>query len=330
MKTEKASNGVNMESERIVLKAEDESVGTRADVFISELTEMTRSAAGKLCEEGAVFCKEAQIAKNYKIRKGDIVEINMPTPKECNAKPENIPIDVVYEDDDVIVVNKACGIVVHPAPGHENGTLVSALLYHCKDSLSTVGGVFRQGIVHRIDRDTTGLIASAKNDAAHLSLSEQLKDHTMYREYLAILVGKLPERSGSVNKPIGRHPADRKKMAVGVKGGKEAVTHWEVLGEAGGFTLAKMRLETGRTHQIRVHMASVGHPVLGDPVYGGDKTLFQKHHKALLPGQLLHAATLRFIHPRTGTLTEVNCMPPDNFMRVLQILELDSLVKNRE
>ncbi len=317
-----------MESEKIILKAESENIGTRADVFISESTDMTRSAAGKLCEDGAVFCGGKQIAKNYKLRKDDVVEIEMPTPKECDAKPENIPLDVVYEDEDVIVVNKPCGMVVHPAPGHENGTLVSALLYHCKDSLSTVGGVFRQGIVHRIDRDTTGLIAAAKNDASHLSLSEQLKDHTMHREYVAILVGKLPERTGTVNKPIGRHPADRKKMAVGVKNSKEAVTHWEVLGESGGFTLAKMKLETGRTHQIRVHMASIGHPVLGDPVYGGDKTLFQKHHKALFSGQLLHAKILKFIHPRTGELTSVSCPVPDNFKRVLELLELDLAEEN--
>ena len=316
-----------MISETLVLKAESESIGIRADVFISERADMTRSAAGKLCEDGVVFCGGKQIAKNYKIRKDDVLEITLPEPKECDAKPEDIPLDVRYEDEDVIVVNKPCGMVVHPAPGHENGTLVSALLYHCKDSLSTVGGVFRQGIVHRIDRDTTGLIAAAKNDAAHLSLSEQLKDHTMHREYLALLVGRLPEETGTVNKPIARHPSDRKKMAVGVKNGKEAVTHWKVLGEAGGFTLAKMKLETGRTHQIRVHMASIGHPVLGDPVYGGDKTLFQKQHKAIFEGQLLHAETLKFIHPRTGEFTAVTCPPPENFMRALELLGLDELVK---
>ncbi|MBE6562549.1 MAG: RluA family pseudouridine synthase [Ruminococcaceae bacterium] len=316
-----------MISETLIVKAESENIGTRADVFISETADMTRSAAGKLLQDGAVVCGGKQIAKNYKIRKDDVLEITLPELRECDAKPEDIPLDVRYEDEDVIVVNKPCGMVVHPAPGHENGTLVSALLYHCKDSLSTVGGVFRQGIVHRIDRDTTGLIAAAKNDNAHLSLSEQLKDHTMHREYLALLVGRLPEETGTVNKPIARHPTDRKKMAVGVKNGKEAVTHWRVLGEAGGFTLAKMKLETGRTHQIRVHMASIGHPVLGDPVYGGDKTLFQKQHKAIFEGQLLHAETLKFIHPRTGELTAVTCPPPENFMRALELLGLDELVK---
>lgn len=322
-----------MESEKIILQADTESIGTRADVFISEKADLTRSAAGKLCEEGAVFCNGRPVSKNYKIRSADTLEIAVPQPKECDALPENIPLDVAYEDEDVIVVNKPCGMVVHPAPGHENGTLVSALLYHCRDSLSTVGGVFRQGIVHRIDRDTTGLIAAAKNDKAHLSLSEQLKDHSMHREYLAVLVGRLPEESGTVNKPIARHPTDRKKMATtahGAKNGKEAVTHWTRLGESGGFTLARMKLETGRTHQIRVHMASIGHPVLGDPVYGGDKTLFQKHHKSLFTGQLLHAQVLRFTHPVTALLTEVRCDPPENFMRVLELLELDHLVKSGE
>lgn len=319
-----------MENERIIIKAETEDVGMRADVFVSDKGGMTRSAAGKLLEEGNVLLKDKVVAKNYKLRKEDVLEIILPEPKPCDALPEDIPLDVVYEDDDVIVINKPCGMVVHPAPGHEHGTLVSALLYHCKDSLSTVGGVFRQGIVHRIDRDTTGLIAAAKTDAAHLFLSEQLQDHTMHREYLAILVGRLPEDSGTVDRPIGRHPTDRKKMAVGVKNGRNAVTHWEKLGEAGGFTLAKMKLETGRTHQIRVHMASIGHAVLGDTVYGGDKTLFQKQHKALFTGQLLHAETLKFIHPRTKELVSVSCAPPDNFVRVLELLGLDGLLKTEE
>ncbi len=318
-----------MENERIILNAEKEDVGVRADVFIAEKGGMTRSAAGKLCEDGSVFLNGKTVAKNYKLRGFDVLEIFLPEPKPCDALPEDIPLDIVFEDGDVIVVNKPCGMVVHPAPGHENGTLVSALLYHCKDSLSTVGGVFRQGIVHRIDRDTTGLIAAAKNDMAHLSLSEQLKDHTMHREYLAVLVGRLPEDFGTVDKPIGRHPTDRKKMAVGVKNSRCAVTHWEKLGEAGGFTLAKMKLETGRTHQIRVHMASIGHSVLGDAVYGGDKTLFQKQHKALFSGQLLHAETLKFIHPRTKELVSVSCAPPENFMRVLELLGLDGLYPNK-
>ena len=315
-----------MELEKIILKADRESVGVRADVFLSSSLDITRSAAGRLLESGAVICGEKVLSKNYKMRDGDELCVTLPEPEECDAEPENIPLDVVYEDEDVIVINKPVGMVVHPAPGHSTGTLVSALLYHCRDSLSSVGGVSRQGIIHRIDKDTTGLIAAAKNDASHVSLSAQLKDHTMNRQYIAILVGRLPERTGTVSKSIARHMSDRKKMAAyepGTKNTREAVTHYEVISEASGFTLARMRLETGRTHQIRVHMASIGHPVLGDPLYGGDKTLFEKHHKDLITGQMLHAERLEFIHPRTGEKISLTCPPPENFKRAVKILELE-------
>lgn len=303
-----------------------EDVGTRADVFISSRCGLTRSAASRLLEENRVEIGSKTILKNYKIRSGDVLKVTFPDARPCEVEPEDIPLDVVFEDDDVIVVNKPAGMVVHPAPGHETGTLVSALLWHCRDSLSGVGGVERQGIVHRIDRDTTGLIAAAKNDRAHLALASQLSDHTMHREYYAIVVGALPGDKGTVDKPIARHPSDRKKMAVvpsSAKNARNAVTHYEVISSASGFTFAKMILETGRTHQIRVHMASIGHPVLGDPVYGGDRTLFQKHHPSLFKGQMLHAAKLVFNHPSTGERTEVTCPLPDNFRRALELIGID-------
>lgn len=314
-----------METEVLTFEISSEDVGTRADVFMSEALEITRSAAQKFLEDGCITLGGSPVAKNYKIRFGDVFEAVLPEPKECEVEAEDIPLDVVYEDDDVIVINKPSGMVVHPAPGHTNGTLVSALLYHCRDSLSVVNGVYRQGIVHRIDKDTTGLIAAAKNDNAHVSLAEQLKDHTMHREYLAILVGRLPEQSGTVNKPIERHRTDRKKMAIASaasKSAREAVTHYEVISENNGFTLARMKLETGRTHQIRIHMASIGHPVLGDPVYGGDKTLFEKQHKKLFEGQMLHAAKLVFVHPSTGEDVETSAPPPDNFKRAAELIGL--------
>lgn len=306
-----------------IFRTESEDIGIRADVFVSAKGEITRSASSKLFDGNFVLVRGKIIQKNYKIREGDIFEVTFPDALPSSVKAEDIPLDVVFEDDDVIVVNKPAGMVVHPAPGHETGTLVSALLWHCRDSLSEVGGVERQGIVHRIDRDTTGLIAAAKNDKAHLELANQLADHTMHREYYAIVVGNLPEEQGTVDKPIARHPVDRKKMAVANlsdKNARRAVTHYEKIACSGGFTFVKMILETGRTHQIRVHMASIGHPVLGDPVYGGDKTLFQKHHPQLFTGQMLHAAKLIFIHPTTGEKTEISCPLPDNFQKALSFI----------
>ena len=315
-----------MGSDELIIKATEESIGTRADIFLCAECGITRSAAQKLLSEGAVTSFGKAVPKNYKLREGDVFEIVFPEEKPLDVEPEDIPLDVVYEDDFVIVINKPAGMVVHPAPGHERGTLVSALLYHCRDNLSSINGVIRPGIVHRIDRDTTGLIAAAKNDKAHLSLAEQLKDHTMYREYSAIVIGNLPEERGTVDRPIMRHPTDRKKMSVvrGADGaGRAAVTHYETVSRANGFTLADMILETGRTHQIRVHMASIGHPVLGDPVYGGDKTNFQKHHPSLFTGQMLHAKRLTFIHPGSGETMTFTAPEPENFTKCAALLELE-------
>ena len=250
-------------------------------------------------------------SKSCKLSGGEAVTVVLPDPKPIEALPQNIPLDVVYEDADVIVVNKPSGLVVHPAPGHPDGTLVNALLYHCGDSLSGIGGALRPGIVHRIDRDTSGLIIAAKNDAAHLALSAQLQDHTLARTYEAIVVGNLREESGTVNAPIGRHHTDRKKMAVTDRGGKPAVTHWEALERFHGLTHIRCRLETGRTHQIRVHMAYIGHPIYGDTVYGAGKPV------PGLTGQCLHAVGLRFLHPRTGEPVELASPLDEEFAAML-------------
>ena len=288
----------------------------RLDQFLSRSVEgLTRSAAQRLIEEGAVTCNGRAVKKNARTAVGDDVALTLPDPEPVDVLPQDIPLDVAYEDDDVIVVNKPVGMVVHPAPGHPDGTLVNALLYHCKNSLSGINGELRPGIVHRIDRDTSGLIIAAKNDAAHLALAEQLQDHSLYRYYEAVCVGGLREDSGTVDAPIGRHPVDRKKMAVDRKNGREAVTHWEVLGRYAGHTHIGCRLETGRTHQIRVHMASIGHPLLGDTVYGAKKPV------PGLAGQCLHARKLSFVHPRTGERMTVECPLPDWFTAVLDRLE---------
>ena len=248
------------------------------------------------------------------------MEISEREPTELLVEPKNIPLDIVYEDEDIIVINKPSGMVVHPANGNESGTLVNALLYHCKDSLSGINGVIRPGIVHRIDKDTSGLLVVAKNDESHIFLSSLLKDHGIKRVYHAILVGHLKESSGTVDAPIARHPVDRKKMAV-VKGGKESITHYQVICEYPSFTYAKMELETGRTHQIRVHMSYIGHPIIGDTVYGGGKTQFEKANASLLDGQMLHAKKLSFPHPRTKEELSFECELPDNFKAALKRLE---------
>ena len=286
--------------------------GERADQLIARLVpELTRSAAQRLLEEGAVTLSGAPVKKNYKTAPGDVLEVVLPEAQPVDLVPQDIPLSVVYEDDDVIVIDKPVGLVVHPAAGHPDGTLVNALLYHCGDSLSGINGALRPGIVHRIDRDTSGLIIAAKNDFAHLALAEQLQDHSLYREYEAVCVGGLREDEGTVDAPIGRHPTDRKKMCVDRKGGRRAVTHWSVLERFPGYTHVQCRLETGRTHQIRVHMASIGHPLLGDTVYGAKKPW------PGLAGQCLHARRLSFIHPRTGERVTVECPLPDYFMQVL-------------
>lgn len=293
--------------------------GERVDSYVATECGISRSAAQRLINEGAVLVNGKVCAKNYKTKSGDNVEITFPENEEYDVVPENIPLDVVYEDGDIIIVNKPCGMVVHPAPGHTSGTLVNALLYHCGSSLSGIGGVLRPGIVHRIDRDTSGLICAAKNDTAHLSLAAQLADHSMHREYRMITCGNLREDSGTVDAPIGRHPSDRKKMAV-VGNGRRAVTHWRVLERYSGFTYAEAVLETGRTHQIRVHMAYIGHPLAGDTMYGGGHTTFEKHNAALLDGQALHAVALILRHPKTGEEMRFETPLPTGFETVLEKL----------
>ena len=300
----------------------------RLDAFVASRDDsISRSAAVRLCEQGDITVNCKTVKKNYAVREGDEVEVILPDPIPAEAVPQDIPLDIVYEDEDIIVINKPVGMVVHPAAGNPTGTLVNALLYHCGASLSGVGGVIRPGIVHRIDKDTSGLLVVAKNDEAHLFLSEQLKGHHISRIYTAIAVGNFREESGTVNAPIGRHPVDRKKMAVIHNSdlrSREAVTHWSVIarGEADGnsFTLLRCQLETGRTHQIRVHMASVGHPLLGDTVYGGANTKFETHHRKHIIGQCLHAGELRLTHPRTGEEMQFFAPMPANMQHVVDIL----------
>ena len=289
--------------------------GERADAFLARVVpDLTRSAAQRLLEAGAVRLAGRPVRKNYRTAPGDVLEVDIPAPQPVDLVPQDIPLDIVYEDGDVIVVNKPVGMVVHPAPGHSDGTLVNALLYHCGNTLSGINGTLRPGIVHRIDRDTSGLIIAAKNDAAHLALAAQLADHTLARTYECLAVGNFRQDSGTVNAPIGRSRSDRKKMAV-VAGGRPAITHWEVLARYPGVTHLRCRLETGRPHQIRVHLAYIGHPILGDTVYGNKKPV------PGLTGQCLHATGLRFLHPRTGRPVELTCPRPEEFERMLAKLQ---------
>jgi len=289
--------------------------GLRVDVFLAGcLPELTRSAVQRLLAEGSVTCGGAPVRKNARTEAGAVYAVTLPEARPVGTAAQDIPLDIVYEDEDVLVINKPKGLVVHPAAGHEDGTLVNALLYHCGDSLSGVGGERRPGIVHRIDRDTTGLLIVAKNDFAHRRLAAQLSDHTLRRTYECIVRGGFREDSGTVDAPIGRHPTDRKKMAVTQKNSRRAVTHWEVIARYPGVTHLRCRLETGRTHQIRVHLAHIGHPILGDTVYGNKKPV------PGLTGQCLHATGLRFIHPRTGQPVELTCPRPEEFERMLEKL----------
>jgi 23S rRNA pseudouridine1911/1915/1917 synthase len=302
------------------ITTEIDDIGKRLDVFLSETEEeLTRSQAQKLLQDGFVLVNGAVAAKNYKLRRDDIITLTYPAPVPCRAEAEDIPIDIIYEDDDIIVVNKPKGMVVHPAAGNYTGTLVSALLYHCGERLSAIGGVVRPGIVHRIDKDTSGLLVVAKNDAAHLFLSEQIKEHRVSRIYHAITVGAL-EESFTVDLPIGRHPTDRKKMAVTEKNSKNAVTHVYVMERFSNATYVRCELETGRTHQIRVHLSHTNHPLLGDLVYGGAKLPQNQKFAKYTEGQCLHAKELILTHPRTGELMKFTCDIPPYFTEILETL----------
>ncbi|MBR1739440.1 MAG: RluA family pseudouridine synthase [Ruminococcus sp.] len=299
--------------ERLELTVLPEEAGTRIDKLISDKAELTRSAAAKLIEKGAVTVSGKAAAKNHKVRAGEIIFAEIPDPEELRAEPQDIPIDIVYEDDAVIVVNKPKGMVVHPAAGNPDGTLVNALLYHCKGRLSSINGVIRPGIVHRIDKNTSGLLMVAKTDHAHNLLAAQIKEHSFRREYNAIVCGRFPDGSGVINEPIGRSRRDRKKMCVTYENSKEAVTRYETLETLGQYSLMRFMLETGRTHQIRVHCAFSGHPVLGDDVYG-------KSYPGI-EGQCLHAKLLGFIHPETGEYMEFDSELPDYFKKILNKLK---------
>lgn len=287
--------------------------GERIDKYLSEqLEDMTRSHIQKLIKENMVRVNGMIVKSNFKLSASDQIEVEIPELKEPDILPENIPLDILYEDQDILVVNKPKGMVVHPAPGHYTGTLVNAIMYHCKDNLSGINGVMRPGIVHRIDMDTTGSLLICKNDRAHQALAEQLKEHSITRKYHAIVHGRLKEDEGTIDKPIGRHPIDRKKMSVHCTNGREAVTHYRVLKRFQQFTYIECQLETGRTHQIRVHMSSIGHPILGDQVYGPAKCPYK------LQGQTLHAKVLGITHPTTGEYMEFDAPLPDYFQGLLE------------
>ena len=300
------------ESDMITFAAEADDVGKRVDVFAAEnYEELSRSGLKKIIDGGGVTVNNKTVKANYKLRTGDIVTMNIPESVPLEIIPQNIPLDILYEDDDVIVINKPQGMVVHPAPGHYTDTLVNALLYHCGDSLSGINGIMRPGIVHRIDMDTSGVIMAAKNNNAHRSLALQLAEHSITRKYNAIVYNNIKEDEGTIDKPLGRNPSDRKKMAV-VPGGRRAVTHYRVLDRLGKFTYIEAQLETGRTHQIRVHMTYAGHPLLGDSVYGPKKQPFN------LKGQVLHARVLGFVHPVTGEYMEFESPLPEYFQKLLE------------
>ncbi len=312
----------------MIFYVEDADVGKRLDALLASACDISRSAAVKAIEEGRVLVSGELREKKYTPKAGECIEYTEPIPEKYEAEAENIPLDIVYEDDDIAVINKPKGMVVHPAPGNLTGTLVNALLYHCGGSLSGIGGVMRPGIVHRIDKDTSGLLVIAKNDFAHRALSAELEHHGIEREYLALVSGGFREQSGRIDLPIGRHPTDRKKMAVLLSPtahAKEAVTNYELIrsysppGEK--ISYLRLRLETGRTHQIRVHMSHLGHAILGDTVYGGGSRPFEKQHAKLFSGQTLHAGRLMLTHPRSGERMEFSAPLPEYFMKLLTILD---------
>lgn len=290
--------------------------GERIDKFLNEaMPDFSRSYLQKLIKNGNVLVKDICVKPNYRLNAEDEIQVRIPDDVSLDIQPENIPLDILYEDEDLLVINKPKGMVVHPAAGHYSGTLVNALLYHCDGQLSGINGVLRPGIVHRIDRDTTGSLLVCKNDMAHRALAEQLKEHSINRRYRAIVWGNLKDDEGTVDAPIGRHPVDRKKMAINRQNGKNAVTHYTVLQRFSKFTYIECRLETGRTHQIRVHMASIGHPLLGDEVYGPGRSPYT------LEGQCLHAMTLGFVHPRTGEYVECTAPLPPYFEHLLKTMK---------
>lgn len=292
----------------------DEEDNERIDLYLShEIKDISRSYIQKLIKEGLVKVNNKTVKSKYNVSEGDYIQVYLPEPKKLEIEPENLPIDIIFEDEDLAIVNKPQGMVVHPAPGNYNGTLVNALLYHL-GSLSNINGIIRPGIVHRIDKDTSGLLMVAKNNLAHEELSKQLKAHTINRIYNALVDGNIKEEKGTINASIGRHPVDRKKMTVTDINSREAVTHFKVLERFMKYTLIEAKLETGRTHQIRVHMSFINHPVTGDPVYGG------KNQRFKTKGQLLHAKTIGFIHPRTRKYMEFDSVLPDHFMRVINML----------
>lgn len=301
--------------EQISFPVDNEFENIRIDRFLAEMMrEQSRSYIQKLIKEGLVTVNNHSIKSNYKVQSDDLIQITVPEPEEPDILPENIPLDILYEDQDILIINKPKGMVVHPSAGHYSHTVVNAVMYHCKDNLSGINGVMRPGIVHRIDMDTTGAIVICKNDTAHQHLAEQLKDHSITRKYRAIVYGNFKEDTGTITGDIGRHPTDRKKMAIVQRNGKPAVTHYQVLERFGSYTYIECRLETGRTHQIRVHMASKGHPLLGDTVYGPSRCPF------VLQGQCLHAMTLGFQHPTTGKYVEFEAPLPEYFTHLLQNL----------
>lgn len=299
----------------VVFEITPEMEGERIDKCISNYVEtLSRSYIQKIIKEGKAYINDAPVKSNYKVRVDDKVQFTIPDCEEPDIPSQDIPLDIIYEDKDVLIVNKPKNMVVHPAPGHYEGTLVNAIMYHCHNDLSGINGVLRPGIVHRIDKDTTGSLIICKNDEAHRKIAEQLKEHSITRKYRAIVYGRISNDEGVVDAPIGRHPTDRKKMAINERNGKPAITHYKVLERFEKYTYIECQLETGRTHQIRVHMTSIGHPLLGDEVYGNAKCPFK------LEGQTLHAMTIGFIHPSTNQYVEYEAPLPEYFERLLQIL----------
>lgn len=301
--------------DKIIFQVEKENAGIRIDKYLSDnMEDISRSYLQKLLKEKSITVNEKEIKANYKVQEGDVVSVSVPEPEEPDILPEEIPLDILYEDDSLMVVNKPKDMVVHPSAGHLSGTLVNAVLFHCKGNLSGINGIMRPGIVHRIDKDTTGALLICKTDTCHRILAEQLKVHSITRKYRAVVQGNLKDDEGTIEGPVGRHPADRKKMAINYKNGKEAVTHYRVLERFGNATYIECQLETGRTHQIRVHMASIGHPLLGDTTYGSSKNPYH------LQGQALHAMVIGFLHPVINTYMEFTAPLPEYFLKLLEKL----------